>query len=109
MAVYPPADGADGLDDRGRRAREMRAAVEHRGGPLYEVRSGDDEYRVDLADGTCECPDYTHREVRCKHLRRVAIEVTDGEVPPPSAPRVTEHREHPDQGGAVLPLRGLRA
>jgi hypothetical protein len=100
MTVRPPADVEHDLAERARRAREMTAAVDHQGGPLYDVRTRGDEYRVDLAAGTCECPDYEHREVRCKHLRRVAIEVTAGEVPPPTAPRVTEHLEHPDQGGA---------
>jgi hypothetical protein len=100
MTVRPPADGDVELSPRGRRAREMAAAVDHQGGPLYEVRTRGDEYRVNLEAGTCECPDHEHRGARCKHLRRVAIEVTDGEVPPPTAPRVTEHLEHPDQGGA---------
>jgi hypothetical protein len=100
MTLRPPADGEHDLDPRARRAREMSAAVDHLGGPLYEVRTRGAEYRVDLDDGTCECPDYEHRQARCKHLRRVAMEVTAGEVPPPTAPRVTEHLEHPDQGGA---------
>jgi len=31
------------------------------------------EYLVDARDWSCECPDATHRNVRCKHQRRVAL------------------------------------
>ena len=44
-------------------------------------------YTVALPDGDCDCPDRTFRGERCKHLRRVAIEVTEGRVPPPGRRR----------------------
>ena len=44
-------------------------------------------YTVTLPDGDCDCPDRTFRGERCKHLRRVAIEVTEGRVPPPGRRR----------------------
>jgi hypothetical protein len=100
VTTRPPADGQRDLEARGQRARDMAAAVEHLGGPLYDVHRDGDEYRVDLEAGRCECPDHEYRGARCKYLRRVAIAVTDDEVPPPTAPRVTEHREAEAQGGA---------
>lgn len=40
-------------------------------------------YVVDLSASECSCPDHEIRGERCKHLRRVAIEVTERRVPPP--------------------------
>ena len=54
------------------------------GDGLYEVESASDStYLVDLEAGRCTCPDHVFRGVRCKHVRRVAIEITEGLVPPP--------------------------
>lgn len=54
------------------------------GDGLYEVESASGStYLVDLEAGRCTCPDHIFRGVRCKHVRRVAIEVTEGLVPPP--------------------------
>lgn len=64
-------------------ARTLRAASEHmtvieEAQALFSVttQSGS-EYTVDLREGVCSCPDYTHREPEggCKHLRRTRIEV----------------------------------
>jgi hypothetical protein len=44
-------------------------------------------YTVDLEDSLCTCPDHTFRGGRCKHLRRVAIEINEGLVPPPGRVR----------------------
>lgn len=50
----------------------------------YEVAAASgNAYEVDLDAGWCACPDHQFRDVRCKHLRRVAIEVTAGTVPAP--------------------------
>lgn len=38
------------------------------------VSSSGKEYLVDAHDWSCECPDATHRDVRCKHQRRVALQ-----------------------------------
>ena len=54
------------------------------GDGLYEVETKSDEaYLVDLPAGRCTCPDHVFRDVRCKHVRRVAIEITAGRTPPP--------------------------
>jgi len=51
---------------------------------VYEVTGESGAtYLVDLAASRCSCPDYRFRDARCKHLRRVAIEVTERRVPPP--------------------------
>ncbi|WP_049981020.1 hypothetical protein [Halolamina rubra] len=40
------------------------------------------EYRVDLREGVCSCPDYRNREPDggCKHLRRTRMEVGQVDV-----------------------------
>jgi hypothetical protein len=53
--------------------RDGRYAVETEGGT----------YVVDLDAHTCTCPDHRIRGERCKHRRRVALEVTERLVPPP--------------------------
>jgi len=56
MSVLPEMGRAKGADD------------------LYLVVSeSGKEYLVDARDWSCECPDATHRDVRCKHQRRVAL------------------------------------
>jgi hypothetical protein len=40
-------------------------------------------YVVDLDARRCSCPDHEIRGVRCKHMRRVAIEITEGRLPAP--------------------------
>ena len=49
----------------------------------YLVDTESATYVVDLDDRSCTCPDHVVRGARCKHLRRVAIEVSEGLVPPP--------------------------
>ena len=79
-ALQPGADG----DSRAARARSEPMAVVSLGSGLYDVVTDDDTaYTVDLRDGRCTCPDHRHRDARCKHLRRVAIDVTAGRVPAP--------------------------
>ena len=54
------------------------------GDGLYEVESaGGSTYLIDLEAGRCTCPDHVFRDARCKHIRRVAIEITEGRTPPP--------------------------
>ncbi|MCU4753978.1 SWIM zinc finger domain-containing protein [Halobacteria archaeon AArc-curdl1] len=72
------------LPDRSRRARVEPMSVLALGGGLYEVETGDETtYLVDLEAGRCTCPDHAYRNARCKHVRRVAIEITEGRTPPP--------------------------
>lgn len=77
------------LSDRGLRAWVERMAVR----PLGETYAVDSQsgatYTVDPVAGTCTCPDHRMRGETCKHLRRVAIEITAGRVPPPGKRRVS--------------------
>lgn len=63
-------------------------AVRPLGRGRYAVESQSGEtYLVDLPRSDCTCPDHGYRDEECKHLRRVAIEVTERRVPPPGAVR----------------------
>ncbi|WP_256295767.1 SWIM zinc finger family protein [Haloarchaeobius salinus] len=77
-----PADAH--LDPRSRRARTEPMAVAPLGSGRYAVATEHGSYLVDAREHRCTCPDHTFRGERCKHLRRVAIEITEGAVPPPS-------------------------
>jgi len=49
---------------------------------LYDVTSGSGStYRVDLRFGSCECGDARHRDVECKHQRRVAYATGRRQIP----------------------------
>lgn len=77
---------ASTLDPRTRRARteDMLVALRKTGG-IYTVRGeSGNTYRVDIATEECSCPDYRKTSTeRCKHLRRVEIEIQNGTVPTP--------------------------
>lgn len=79
------AGGANGeFDRRTRRALSEQMTVTPVGGGTYEVAAESDQgYAVDLEGGRCTCPDHTYRDARCKHLRRVAIDVSEGLLPAP--------------------------
>ncbi|MFB6270105.1 MAG: SWIM zinc finger family protein [Halobacterium sp.] len=71
-------------DDRSRRARREAMRVSAAGDGTYEVWSPSGRvYDVDPEAGRCTCPDHRFRGARCKHLRRVAIDITLGDVPAP--------------------------
>ncbi|OIB55443.1 SWIM zinc finger family protein [Natrialba sp. SSL1] len=79
-----PVQTPNQLEERSRRARTEPMSVLPLGDGLYEVESASDHtYLVDLGAGRCTCPDHIFRSARCKHIRRVAIEITDGRTPPP--------------------------
>ena len=87
-----PVPSSDHLEERSRRARTEPMSVLALGDGLYEVESASDHtYLVDLEAGRCTCPDYVFREARCKHIRRVAIEITHGRTPPPGEIAVACH------------------
>ncbi|MDG5758486.1 SWIM zinc finger domain-containing protein [Natronococcus sp. A-GB1] len=87
-----PVPSDDGLEERSRRARTEPMSVRALGEGLYEVESATDQtYLVDLEGGRCTCPDHVFRGVRCKHVRRVAIEINEGRTPPPGERAVGCH------------------
>jgi hypothetical protein len=69
---------------RAARAWAERMAVRPLGDGRYAVDSQSDAtYVVDLTERSCSCADHQIRGELCKHLRRVAIEITSRRVPPP--------------------------
>ena len=87
-----PVPSGDRLEGRSRRARTEPMSVLPLGDGLYEVESASEQtYLVDLEGGRCTCPDHVFRGVRCKHIRRIAIEITDGRTPPPGEIAVPCH------------------
>lgn len=58
-------------------------AVTPLGSGRYAVETDGGRYEVDLRHGGCSCPDNGYRGERCKHIRRVAIQVNRGELPAP--------------------------
>lgn len=79
----PPVKDVD--DRRTRRAKEeaMNVSLSRKGG-IYDVESESGNiYQVDILEETCTCPDHTKREARCKHIRRVDLEIKSERVPTP--------------------------
>lgn len=84
------------------------------GGDIYTVvgENGNGEYSVDAREGRCTCADHKHREVACKHQRRVAYaigqEPIPGEIPRETIDNVLgTHTEEPVQvavsdGGEIV-------
>ncbi|WP_241662534.1 SWIM zinc finger family protein [Halorubrum depositum] len=71
------------VDDRSARAAAEEMTVRPLRDRRYVVETDGGTYVVALDAGTCTCPDHAIRGSRCKHLRRVAMEVTAGSVPAP--------------------------
>ncbi|MFQ3318794.1 MAG: hypothetical protein ACI8UR_000603 [Natronomonas sp.] len=103
----PLAPDTSRLDDRSARAWTEAMAVRPLGYGRYAVESQSGAtYLVSLPRSDCTCPDHEIRGERCKHLRRVAIEVTEGRVPPPGKVRgdcdiCTRESFVPESGPAV--------
>jgi hypothetical protein len=84
----PLAPDFGAMDDRSVRAWTEAMSVAPLGDGRYSVEGQSDEtYVVDLPESGCTCPDHTIRGERCKHLRRVVIEVNRGRVAPPGRVR----------------------
>ena len=71
------------VDERSARAAAEEMTVRPLRDRRYVVETDGGTYVVALDAGTCTCPDHAIRGLRCKHLRRVAMEVTAGSVPAP--------------------------
>jgi len=76
------------LDDRTVRALTERMTVcddvgQARGAPgIYVVTTeSGSEYLVDAREGRCTCPDAQHRDVRCKHQRRINFATGERAIP----------------------------
>ncbi|MFC6974931.1 SWIM zinc finger family protein [Halomicroarcula sp. GCM10025709] len=97
MTLLTPPDDTDrtalapdlrSLTDRAARAWTERMAVRELGDGEYAVTTDSGHtYVVDLPDRSCSCPDHRIRGEHCKHLRRIAIEITARRVPAPGMQR----------------------
>jgi len=89
---------AAGYDGRTGRARADPMAVWALRDGRYLVDTDGGTYVVDAARAVCDCPDNAIRGARCKHLRRVTLEIRAGLVPAP------DRRERPCAvcGGAAF-------
>lgn len=78
------------LPPRAARAWTEKMSVRALGSGKYVVvGQSESVYEVDLRSGWCTCPDHQYRGERCKHIRRVALEITGGLVPDPDHRAVT--------------------
>jgi hypothetical protein len=80
---------AEGYESRAYRARAEPMAVWPLRDGRYLVDRKNRTYVVDAERAACTCPDSAIRGARCKHVRRVAIEIDAGLVPAP------DERERP--------------
>jgi predicted nucleic acid-binding Zn finger protein len=60
-----------------RAATEIMTVIEEADALFLVVTESGSEYRVDLCEPACTCPDFEYRDdiQECKHIRRVRIEV----------------------------------
>ncbi|QCC46444.1 SWIM zinc finger family protein [Halobellus limi] len=75
---------ADGYDGRAYRARAEPMVVRPLRDGRYVVESDGGTYVVAAERTTCTCPDSAIRGARCKHIRRVSLEIEAGNVPGPN-------------------------
>lgn len=69
---------------RAERARSEPMAVSPVGDGYYDVVTEDDHvYTVNLPAERCTCPDSRIRGAKCKHVRRVELDVAEGRLAPP--------------------------
>lgn len=80
----PKTFPADGYEGRAYRARVEPMTVRPLRDGRYVVESGGGTYVVDAGRTTCTCPDSAIRGARCKHIRRVSLEIEAGIVPGPN-------------------------
>ena len=75
-------DGSTELEKRDVRALTEVMSVLPEGGDIYTVvGENGGTYTVDAREGRCTCPDHQYREVKCKHIRRVAFATGERKIP----------------------------
>ena len=83
-------DDSINLEPRTRRALgESLSVLTPRGTPVVDadrtlvsvVSHSGEEYRVDVREGRCTCPDHKHRDADCKHRRRARFALGREAVP----------------------------
>lgn len=99
-------DRYGGLDPRTQRAVVQEMIVTTRGPGIYRVKSqSGTAYIVDLptqseqdnnrSSATCTCPDYetSGQADRCKHIRRVRLDIAAGELRAPDKPAIEDSQD----------------
>jgi hypothetical protein len=77
-----PYDKCTDLEQRDIRALTEKMTVLPEGGGVYSVTTeSGSEYLIDSREGRCTCPDVTHRDVTCKHQKRVAYATGEVAIP----------------------------
>ena len=56
------------------------------------VSHSGEEYRVDVREGRCTCPDHEHRDARCKHIHRARVALAARRFRPTPSPLWTRTR-----------------
>lgn len=99
--------GNESIDPRTERALTECMSVLPEGGDVYTVvGENGGTYRVDGREQRCTCPDHRHRDVRCKHIRRVAV-ATGAEPVPADVDGVDPQLgEHTDTAPQVVATDG---
>ena len=70
------------IEDRDRSAAtEYLTSVEFVPDMFHVYSQAGTEYTIDLRTASCTCPDAEYRNVRCKHIRRVEMEVGKRPIP----------------------------
>lgn len=104
-------DSHDDIDQRTKRARteQMTVTLRQTSG-IYTVQSeSGNVYRVDVVREQCSCPDQQKVTVkRCKHLRRVDMEIRNRTVPTPDGrlperPRADGGLKESTKGSSLKP------
>ena len=67
-------------------------------------------YRVDVFKGSCSCPDWQKPStpVRCKHMRRVELEIDARTVPRPDG-RLPGPQSESTYAPSIVPIEGVKA
>lgn len=96
------------LDPRTRRAIEEEMDIVFVGIGAYVVHfESGNCYRIDVFERSCTCPDWQKPSTpsRCKHIRRVELEIDVGTVPRPDG-RLVEPRSVRTHPRSTVPTKG---
>ena len=99
------------LDPRTRRAIEEEMDIVFVGSGAYVVHSeSGHRYRIDVFEGSCTCPDWQKpsSRARCKHMRRVELEIDARTVPRPDG-RLPEPQSESAYVRSTVPVEELKA
>lgn len=94
------------LDPRTRRATNEQMDVLFTGIGTYIIHSeSGNQYEVDIFETSCTCPDWqdSTTTARCKHIRRIDMEIEAGTVPRPDG-RIADPSSASTQPSVLIPM-----